>query len=107
MSYYGSCSCETGNWKVEFVLFEERIESEDLGKASFSKLLMFFVWGGKSCFLSTLREMYKEIFQRYFLEVVENPSAFSLLYVLYDYPSSLKQCPDWTTDECCQQWVNQ
>lgn len=33
MSYYQSCSCETGNWKVEFVLFEERFESENLDKA--------------------------------------------------------------------------
>ena len=27
MSFYQSCSCETGNWKVEFVLFEEKIEA--------------------------------------------------------------------------------
>lgn len=33
MSYYQSCSCETGNWKAEFVLFEGRIECEDLDKS--------------------------------------------------------------------------
>lgn len=30
MSRYQSCSCEAGNWKVEFVLSEKGIEPEDL-----------------------------------------------------------------------------
>lgn len=52
-SYYQSCSCETGNWEAEFVLFEERIESEDLDKASFYNLLLFLVWGKILLFVST------------------------------------------------------
>lgn len=38
MSYYQSCSCEAGNQKVKFVLFEKGIESEALDESYFQNV---------------------------------------------------------------------